>query len=163
MSTQELQDKYAKLYEKMKYSGKTENMKLFGDVMNEMMAYIIQKSPSDAQAWIEKLDAIEWRNYLTPSEAEKIVDKMSPDAPWPRDVWNKAMDSYGLSKDEKPYYNSCSLWVVMNMIMSDSSKTLAKMLGVEPDSIPLEYIYALAVDKLKDADMRFNVRKYFLE
>lgn len=161
MNAQELKERYANLYDTMKYSGKTENMKLFGSVMNEMMDYIIQKNPSDAEKWIDKLASIEWKNYLTPSEAEEIVSNMIPEAPWSREVWNKAMDSYGLEKMDKPYYNSCALWVTMNMIMSDHSQTLAKAMGVEPENIPVEVIYRLAVDLLRDKDGRFNVRTYF--
>lgn len=161
MNAQELKERYANLYDTMKYSGKTENMKLFGSVMNEMMDYIIQKNPSDAEKWIDKLASIEWKNYLTPSEAEEIVSDMIPEAPWSREVWNKAMDSYGLEKMDKPYYNSCALWVTMNMIMSDHSHTLSKAMGVEPENIPVEVMYSLAVDLLRDKDGRFNVRTYF--
>ena len=161
MNTQELQQRYHHLYDEMKNSGKTENMRLFGGVMNEMMDYIIQKNPSDAEKWIDKLASIEWKNYLTPSEAEEIVSNMIPEAPWSREVWNKAMDSYGMEKMDKPYYNSCALWVTMNMIMSDHSQTLAKAMGVEPENIPVEVIYRLAVDLLRDKDGRFNVRTYF--
>ena len=136
---------------------------LFGSVMTDMMDYFIQRNPSEAEGFINKLSAIEWKNYLTPDEAEDIVSRMEPEAPWSRDAWNKAMESQGFEKEDKPYYNSCSLWVVMNMVYSDDAKSLAKILDVDIDSIPLETFYLLAVDKLKDKDEKFNVRDYFLK
>lgn len=146
----------------MKYSGKTENMVLFGHVMNEMMDFIIQHNPAEAQAWIEKLSAIEWKNYLSPKEAETIVESMEPEAPWSRDEWNKAMDSLGLDKQDMPCYNPCALWVTMSMIYSDDARTLAKLMNTEVEDLPVEAFYSLAIDKLKDKDGRFNVRRYFL-
>ena len=142
-------------------SRKTENMKLFGSVMGDMMRSAIQKNPSDAEKWIDKLSAIEWKNYLTPSEADEIVSSMSPEAPWSREVWNKAMDSYNLEKEDKPYYNSCALWVTMNMVYSDDAKSLAKILNTEVENVPVEAFYLLAVDKLKDKDGKFSIRHYF--
>ena len=161
MNTQELQQRYRHLYDTMKDSGKTENMKLFGGVMNEMMSYLIQKASSDAERWIDKLGAIEWKNYLTPAEAEEIVSQMQPEAPWSREVWNKAMDSMGIDKEDKPYYNSCALWVTMCMIYSDDATSLARILNTDVDSVPVEAYYLLAVDRLKDKDGKFMIRRYF--
>ena len=156
-----MQQRFTMLYDTMAMSRKTENMKLFGSVMCDMMRSAIQKNPSEAQEWIEELAAIEWNNYLTPKEAEKIVSEMTPDAPWSREVWNKAMDSYNLEKEDKPYYNSCALWVTMNMVYSDDAKSLAKILNTEVENVPVEAYYLLAVDKLKDKDEKFNIRRYF--
>ena len=156
-----MQQRFTMLYDTMAMSRKTENMKLFGSVMCDMMRSAIQKNPSEAQEWIEELAAIEWNNYLTPKEAEKIVSEMTPDAPWSREVWNKAMDSYNLEKEDKPYYNSCALCVTMNMVYSDDAKSLAKILNTEVENVPVEAYYLLAVDKLKDKDEKFNIRRYF--
>jgi len=43
--------------------------------------------------------------------------------------------------------------------MSDSSATLTKYAG--DDSMMFEFVHALALDKLKDADKRFDIRHYF--
>ena len=152
MNTQELKERYAELYEMMAASRKTENMKLFGRVMSEMMNNLIQKNPSEAEEWIKELEGIEWKNYLTPKEAEEIVSGMDG-APWSRDVWNKAMDSYGLEKEDKPCYNPCALWVQMNESYLLHAHTLAKIVGTPFDEIPaenmVEAIYLLALDTLK--------------
>jgi hypothetical protein len=162
MNTQEMQQKYEMLYNTMAASGKPENMKLFGHVMTEMMNSAIQKNPSEAQQWIEKLGAIEWKNYLTPREADNIVAEMVPSAPWTREVWNKAMDSYGYSKEDKPYYNSCALFVEMNSLMSTHGDTLTSILSASGQQVPeetlLDAVYRLAVDKLKNESSMVNIR-----
>ena len=165
MNTQEMIQKYTALYDKMSGSQKTENMMLFGRVMTEMMHTAIQKMPSEAAMWIDELQAIEWDNYLTPKEAERIVAQMQPAAPWGRDEWNKAMETYGLEKEDRPYYNSCALWVMMNAMYSDHSKTIAKILGMPLNDIDTETmlsaIYMLAVDKLKDIDAKVNIQHLY--
>lgn len=167
MTSQEMKEKYTMLYDYMSASRKTENMMLFGHVMTEMMDWMIANKPEAAQEWIDKLDAIKWRNYLTPREAEAIVSEMIPKAPWTRDQWNKAMDAAGLDKEEEMCYNPCALFVTMSAIYTDHSQTLSKIVGTPIDEIPeeelLEAIYYLALDKLKDKDKRYNVRKYFLD
>ena len=153
MNSQELQERFEYLYDEMKDSRKVENMKLFGSVMKEMMAYAIQRYPSEAQNWIDELGAIEWKNYLTPDEAEKIVSEMDG-APWSRDVWNRAMDSYGLDKEDKPCYNPCSLWVTMNKSYVDHSDSIARIMSTPIEDIPTETmvtaVYLLATDRLKN-------------
>lgn len=158
MSAQELKEKYLALYEYMANSKKPENMKAFGRVMTTMMNDLIASSPSKAEEYINKLEAIKWCNYLTPAEADKIVSAMVPAAPWSREQWKSAMISHELELEEWPCYNRCALYATMNMIMSDSSETLKKIVG---GGDLLVAVYQLAVDKLKDSDGRFNVRKYF--
>lgn len=156
MNAQELKERYSELYDLMSTSRKTENMKLFGKVMSDMMYSVIQRNPSDAEEWINELEAIEWKNYLTPKEAEKIVSEMEG-APWTRDVWNKAMDNYGLEKENKPCYNPCAMWVAMNQTYVCHAKTLAKIVGTPLDEIPtesiVEAIYLLTLDTMKGDKM----------
>ena len=165
MTQKELTEKYDELYNYMATSKNPSYMMSFGAVMNEMMDWMIQNKPEMAQEWIEKLCSIKWKNYLTQKEAEKIVANMSPKAPWSREVWRSAMDSFGLPVEEKWSYNSCALWVTMNMIYSDSSNTIAKIIGKPINEIPTEQmvkaVHSLAMDKLEDADGVFNIRSYF--
>lgn len=51
-----------------------------------------------------------------------------------------------------------NLGVAMNMVMSDSSNTLAKY--IDKDRL-FAAVYDLAVDKLTDKDHVFNIRDYF--
>lgn len=158
MSTQEMKDKYYELYEYMAQSREPKNMKAFGRVMSEMMEWFIVNKPSEAEAWLEKLESIKWKNYLTSSEADKIVAAMEPKAQWTRDQWRTAMEQRDYELDEWPCYNRCALYVTMQMIMSDSSATLKKYVG---NSDMFDVVHALALDKLHDKDGKFNVRVYF--
>lgn len=153
-----MKQEFNALYNQMANSGDINQMHTFGVVHKEMMEWMIQNKPDLAQQWIDKLESIRWKNYLTPKEAEVIVSKMEPKAPWSRDVWRQAMEQAGLELEKEPYYNRCALWVTMNMIMSDSSQTLAKY--VDNGNL-LTLVYELAVDKLTDKDHMFNIRKYF--
>lgn len=66
---------------------------------------------------------------------------------------------------EEPCYNSCALWVAMNMVYSDDIRTIADLMGKAVDDMSAEEMvratHAFAVNKLKDADGVFNIRKYF--
>ena len=158
MNAQELKSAYNDLYGYMAKSQDPANMKAFGKVMTEMYMWYADNKPEAANEWLEKLSAIKWNNYLTPKEAEKIVSEMDPKAPWSRDQWRAAMEQNGYPLEEEPYYNRCALWVTMNMIMSDSSATIGKYVA---NGDLFKLVHDLAVDKLKDADMKFNIRKYF--
>ena len=153
-----LKEKYQSLYDYMAESKKPENMKAFGRVMTAMMDDMIQSSPSKAEEYIDRLEAIKWHNYLTPKEAEAIISKMDPKAPWSREQWINAMQQKGYPMDQEPLYNRCALWVTMNMIMSDSSATIDKYVE---SGRKFELVHDLAVDKLTDKDGVFNIRSYF--
>ena len=146
------------LYNMMANSTNVAYMHVFGNVHKEMMDWFIQNKPELAQEWINKLESIRWKNYLTPKEAEAIVAAMEPEAPWKREQWNAAMKEHGFDMSEEPYYNSCALFVTMSMKMSDSGKTFSEY--IEDDAI-FEFVYKIAVDALKDRDGKFLVRKYF--
>ena len=166
MNAQELKDRYTGLYNEMATSGNPENMKVFGKVMTEMFTWMAENKPAEAEEWLCKLESIRWHQYLTPKEAEAIVDRMVPKAPWKRDVWNNAMDQLGIPKEEAPNFNRCALFVEMNKQYSDHAETIADKILKKPLSeIPAEQIvpgiYAMALDVLKDKDGVYNIRKYF--
>lgn len=159
MNTQEeLRKRYEVLYRYMAASKQTEYMMKFGDVMNEMMEWMIGNQPEAAQEWIDKLESIKWDNYLTPKEAEAIVATMNPQRPWSREQWKQAMDNHSYVLEEEPYYNRCAMYVTMSMIYSDSYETLKHYTN---GSDMFEVIHALAIDKLKDKDGVYSVRGYF--
>lgn len=148
----------------MAQSQNPKNMKVFGNVMTEMMDVMIQKMPAEAEEMVDKLEAIKWKQYLTPKEAEAIVSKMDPSAPWKRDVWKNTMESFGLPLEEQPAYNRCALWVEMNKIYSDFGENLAELIGktLSPtDKDIISACYKLALKNLKDKDGVYNIRKYF--
>lgn len=160
MTQEEMKKEFNALYDMMAHSENVEFMHVFGKVHREMMEWFIQNKPEQAQEWIDKLEAIRWKNYLTPKEAQKIVDGMIPKAPWSREQWKQAMEQHDFAFEKEPCYNSCALWVTMEMVMSDSSDTLKKYVAEED---MFKAVYDLAVDKLTDKDERYRIREYFLK
>lgn len=158
MTQEEMRNEFYALYNMMANSTNVSYMRTFGNVHKEMMEWMITNKPDLAHEWLEKLESIRWKNYLTAKEAERIVANMIPKAPWSREQWKAAMDNHSYPLEKQPCYNSCALWVTMNMIMSDSSETLAKY--VDNGNL-FKLVYGLAIDKLTDKDMMFDVRRYF--
>ena len=158
MNQDEMRKEFELLYNTMAGSRNVSFMHAFGQVHKEMMEWMIQNKPDMAQEWISKLESIRWHNYLTPKEAEIIVADMDPKAPWSREQWKQAMGQNGYPLEMQPYYNSCALWVTMNMLMSDSSETLSKYVD---NGKLFKLVHDLAVDKLTDKDGVFNIRSYF--
>ena len=164
MNSTELKDRYTGLYDYMANSRDPKNMKVFGCVMTEIMDWLIANKPDVAEDMIDKLEAIKWRQYLTPKEAEKIVAGMEPKAPWSREVWKNAMESFGLPLEEMPAYNRCALWVEMNKIYSDFGEEIASLLGKPLSASDKDIIaacYKMALKNLKDKDGIYDIRKYF--
>lgn len=158
MNTEEMMKKYDRLYEKMATSAKIENMRLFGKVGREAMVLIVKNMPEKAEELIDKLCAINWDNYLTEREAEAITSKMDPQRPWPREQWLSVMKQHGYPLEEEPYYNRCAMYVTMSMVYSDDIESLKHFAsGIDM----FEFIHALALNKLKDKDKVFSIRKYF--
>ena len=159
-----MKERYMSLYDYMAQSRNPKNMKVFGAVMTQMMDVILQKMPDTAEDMIDKLESIKWRQYLTPKEAEKIVLGMDPKAPWSREVWRNAMESFGLPLEEMPAYNRCALWVEMNKIYSDFGEEIASLLGKPLSASDKDIIaacYKMALKNLKDKDGIYDIRKYF--
>ena len=166
MTTQEMKEQYEMLYDYMAQSRDPKNMKAFGHVMTEMMNWLIANKPDVAEEMIGKLEAIKWHQYLTRKEAENIIARMNPSAPWKYDVWQAAMTKLVIPMEEQPYYNACALWTEMNKQYSDHAQSLADKVWKKPlSTIPAEdivpAIHALAIDVLKDKDGVYNIRSYF--
>lgn len=159
-----MKDRYIGLYNYMSNSRDPKNMKAFGHVMTEMMDWLIANKPDVAEDMIDKLEAIKWHQYLTPKEADKIVVNMDPKAPWSRDTWKNAMESFGLPLEEQPTYNRCALWVEMNKMYSDFGDEIAELLGkplTPTDKDIITACYKMALKTLRDKDGIYNIRSYF--
>lgn len=166
MTKEELKNKFEVLYNHMAVSGDTKQMKLFGNVMKDMMAWYIDNKPEAAEMFIETLCAVKWKQYLTKSEALGIIEGMKPPAAWDYDTWHNAMEKLGLECERKGVYNSFALWVVMNATHSDNGKLIAELMGKEMNAADPDYIkavYRFAVNMLSDEDGKYCVRTYFLE
>lgn len=77
MTQTEMKDKFDMLYNYMSASNEPRYMKLFGEVMQEMMDWMIKNQSASAEQWIETLCAIKWEQYLTKSEALTVFNAHS--------------------------------------------------------------------------------------
>lgn len=166
MTQEELRTKYESLYNYMSSSNEPKYMMLFGEVMNEMMDWMIRNQSAAAEQWVEKLCAIKWEQYLTKDEATKIVMSMQPKAPWSFDVWYDAMKKFNLECEREYVFNKYAMWTVMSQVYTDFGQTLAKVIGLPLAEIPSEQllpvIHEMALDLLLDKDGVYNTRSYFL-
>lgn len=161
---EQMKEQFNELYNLMAASNNVNFMRTFGNVHKEMMTWFITNKPELAEEWLCKLESIKWKQYLTPKEAETIVSKMDPAAPWKRDLWKSTMEAFGLPIEEAPYYNSCALWTEMNKIYSDFGDEIAVLIGKPLSPNDKEIItacYKMALKNLKDKDHVYNIRSYF--
>lgn len=160
-----MKDEFKELYNFIINSGDGEKMHVLGQVTKSMMSKFIDNSPQQAREYLDMLQSVKWHNYITAKEAERVVANMKPSPAWTYTAWDGMMTALGFPKEEEPYYNEPALYVVMSMISSDSGNTIVNEMSAlgastTKDSV-FRFIYKLALDKLKDKDDMFNVRKHF--
>ena len=168
MNKEERYQQFLDRYDRIISSGDTSQMQPLGEMVRRVMKWLINYEPEIATAALSILngeESKEYRNYLSAHEASEIVRNMEPQPQWlPRQVLDM-LKSAGYATEEAPYYNNYALATTMCMILSDSGETLKEELGsdirpAKADEI-LRLVYKLAIDKLKDKDGKFNIRKYF--
>lgn len=130
-----------------------------------------ETSPSMAEMWLAKLEAICWYNYLSDSEAKSIAAKLINQdgivgAKWNKDTFLSAVEKLGGEIEKEPCYNENALWVAGNMIYSDHAKSIAEDMGYATIAeVPAEKMalscYKKAVEKLCDKDRKYFIREYF--
>lgn len=159
----DLFERYEELYEEMATSGDKNKMIAFGNAERWAFKKMVDMSPKDAQCWLDKLEAMNWNNYLSKWEAEeaviKLVNQNGMKGPhWNFDVFKNAVESVGGMMSEKPYYNCYALWATANMLYSDHYESAKKFV---PENDMPKYFYSMAVEKLKDVDKPKFARWYF--
>lgn len=167
----EILERYEELYEDMATSGNKEKMIAFGEAERNIFHKIAKEHPAIAQMWVDKLEAMHWKNYLSKAEAEEIASHLinqngKVGAHWGYDTFKAAVEGLGGKMSEKPFYNCYALWVTANMIYSDHAQSVAEDMGMSsPEAVPNEKMalsmYRKAVEKLKDTDRPKFVREYF--
>lgn len=166
MTPQELKEKFDALYNYMSVSNEPKYMRLFGEVMKEMMDWMIKNQPTLSEQWIEILCSIKWEQYLTKAEAIKVFNALDPKGAWGWEVWMKAMQELGLECEREYVFNNYSLWVVMNAVHSDNGQVIAGIIGIDPNDVTnakyIKAIHSMAVNTLMDSDKFFDVRRYYL-
>ena len=168
---EDILERYEELYEDMANSGNKDKMMAFGDAERWAFKKMNEISPKDAQCWLDKLEAMHWKNYLSKHEAEEITSKLINQngrigAHWNYDTFKGAVESLGGKMYEKPFYNCYALYATANMIYSDHAQSIAEDMGYpNPEAVPNEKMalsmYRKAVEQLKDVDRPKFVREYF--
>lgn len=174
MTTQELKDRYAHLYAEMAKSKDTSKMRLFGTAFTQMFDKVAASHPDIASATIDFLQAIEYHNYVTVTEATDVAHHFinddiaitggaepSADAHWSMEALKGFLTQKGLPLEDKPYYNWPSLWLTVNMEYSDYADAISEMLGTKDNEKIAVACYKMAVKKLKDKDRPHFIREYF--
>ena len=168
MTAEERYQQFLDRYESIIRGGITGEMELLGEMTKRIMRWLINYEPEIAVAALSILDGEEdkeYNNCLSGHEASEIVRQMEPQPQWsPRQVLDMLRNA-GYATDEPPYFNDYALAATMCMILSDSGQTLQRIIGSPSHPATneelLASVYQLAIDKLKDKDGKFNIRKYF--
>lgn len=171
MTKEQMMDEYEMYSHKIVKSKDAKHMDVLAEVCEWLFCQAATKMPDVAESALTRLAATEWSNYLSPTEAKNIGMRIvnqdgTKGFHWNYDVFTKAVENFGGVLEEKPYYNSYSLCVVSNMVYSDHAQSIAEDMGYKKISeVPNEKMalscYKKAVEKLKDVDGGFHVRKYF--
>lgn len=159
----ELIERYNELYETMAYSANPEKMKIFGAAEKWAFAKLAETNPKMAQLWLERLEPVDWNNYLSEEEAVLITSKFLNQDGTTGPLWSygqvkSAVDGLGVPMEQLPFFNSFALWVTMNMLASDHLKTLKEFV---PEADLPRVVYKLATEKLTDPDRPNFIREYF--
>jgi len=165
MTTEELYQQFLSRYEAAINSG---DMTRLGEMVQRVMRWLVAYEPdiaAQAIAILDGEDSKECRNYLSGHEASEIVRQMEPQPQWPLRQVLDMLGNAGYATDDPPYFNNYALATTMCMILSDSGQTLQRIIGSPSHPATneelLASVYQLAIDKLKDKDGKFNIRKYF--
>lgn len=174
MTPLELKARYNELYEKMKHSKDVSNMHIFGDAFTRTFEKLADMHPDMAEAIINLLSAVEFRNFVTAEEAMAVAmrfinaDKSitgatedSKGAHWKMEEMKAFLQSRNLPPENKPYYNWPALWLTVNMEYSDYADTLVDVLGTKDGEKIATTCYKLALRKLADPDRPHFIRPYF--
>ena len=72
----DLVERYDELYDDMATAKDPKKMVIFGDAEKDMFRCLAKKHPDIAEKWLTRLEAGQWHNYLSKSEAESITSKL---------------------------------------------------------------------------------------
>lgn len=161
----QFQKRFTELYQEITESQDVTKMEVLGDMTKRVFSWLVMNEPRVAEKAIDILEEGlngKFRNELTEEEARDIVDGMDPKPSWDMNSLNSTLTQMNLRTEEPPYYNRWALLTTMLMIQSDSGETLSRLMNTGKSSERMvNIIYQLALDRLKDLDGKFNIRKYF--
>lgn len=154
---------FDELYEDIVSSNDTERMEDLGGAYKWLFGMVAERQPEIAEKVISMLESSKWNNYVSKIEAKDIVAKLknqngTTGPHWDYDTMKGAVEGLGKPLEEFPFYNTCSLWVTMNMLYSDHANSAG--MYVPKEDFP-KFFYMMALEKLKDPDKPKFIRKYF--
>ena len=160
-----LTHRYDELYSEMSTAKDPTKMHIFGEAEKWMFHKVAEAHPELAEKWLSKLEAVNWHNYLSESEAESVTAKLvnqdgSVGPHWDYETFKAAVESLGAKMSEPPYFNCYALWAVANMRYSDNYKSASEFV---PEEMMPKFFYNVAVENLTDVDKPRFVRWYFNE
>lgn len=168
---EEMMDEYEMYSHKTVKSKDVKHMEILADTCEWMFCQLATKNPEAAESALAHLASIEWDNYLSENEAMNICKRtVNQDGMkgfhWNYETFTKAVESLGGKVEDKPYYNSYSLYVTANNIYADMAVSISIDLGYkEPKETSNEKMamscYRKACELLKDIDKGYDIRKYF--
>lgn len=171
MTTQEMKDKYYRLYDEMRVSGDVRQMQIFGSAEKWVFEQVLATNTKLAEHWLMKIEAIRWCNYVCETEAIETAAKLvnqdgTKGAKWDITTMCDVVRKYDGDIEVEGIYNKYALWLVMNMIYSDHARSIAEDMGMcKVMDVPSEKMamscYRKAVEKLTDRDRPYFVREYF--
>jgi len=173
MTTEEMKQRYEQLYVRMATSKDVRQMKIFGEAEHWAFCKVLMSDPKTAEAWLAKIEAVEWNNYLSEVEAKMIAAKLvnqdgTAGAKWDKATFLTVVNKHDGEAECAPYYNDDALWATAMMVYSDHAKSIAEDMGfasvaeASAEKMAMS-VYRKAVESLKDRDRKYFVRQYFAE
>lgn len=161
-------NKYIMLSDKIILSNDVRHMKVLHESNKWAFKELCRISPAHAQRWLDKLEAIEWHNYLSEEEALLLGAKLVNENDTTRPYWEPStlfmkIKELGLTCESMPYYNKHSLWLLMNHIHSIHYSTIKSIMKTEDAHEYFKVVYEFAHDKLTNVHNPYFIRDYFLE
>lgn len=171
MRKEEMIARYTELYDRMSRSEDIRNMRTFGEAERTVFGELATNYPDIAGRWLERLEPIDWDNYISEREVQIIARSIvnqdgSTGFRWSGDAFFNAVRTLGGKAEERPKYNRYALLVTSNMVYSDHARSIAQDMGEQTAAdVPNEKMvlscYRKAVELLEDPDGGFRIRDYF--
>lgn len=166
MSKDELIGKFNILLDEVILDGDADDMETSRAMFKKAVAMLANIDSKQAEEFLCCFEgSLKYFNYLTSSEASRIVDSFinqdgSKGPRWRSGEFFETVESLGGELDHEPYYNKWALYVTANKFASDQHKVIVKWVGDEPAKYA-EACYDLAVSQLEDKDKLNWARWYF--
>ena len=146
-------------------------MRILADSEKWIFGQVAKVHPELAECWLSHLEEIEVHNYLSKKECDNIGKRIvnqdgTKGFHWNYDTFKAVVGKLGGKMECLPYYNCYALYVVANTIYSDMAISISEDMGYKAlNEVPVDKMalscYRKAVEKLKDPDRPYFVRKYF--